>query len=278
MVFTLSCSDGNDGGGGSSSGETFTESFAIKEITDDSFTYVEYEDWECMSDGKLEKDEKTRDATYSINNGVLTLKWSKWSDTEYDFNGKSSELIGTWTRNKDKKAHCQKDEDGYIECDYGYDVTKAVFTQNSVSITRDFCWTDEVNNGHVNSRGWTEKVIDCSTAELRKGNEVVKYNIKGSGNSEKWTLTYKGKSCEASWSEPSKSSMEEACEEAVKMAEEEGGSHWNYYEEILYGASEMNFIKCLKDNNFPMELFGGSSGEGNDGYEGAAMLKKKLRR
>ncbi|MDR3002282.1 MAG: hypothetical protein LBU89_13605 [Fibromonadaceae bacterium] len=273
MTLTFSCSDGN--GGDSSSGDTFTESLAIKEINDNSFTYVSYEEYDCRSNGTLEKYEGIREAAYSINNGVLTIKWRERSDApEFNFNGNSSSLIGTWTRSKNKAAHCYED-DYYNDygCHYGYDFTKAVFTQNKVSITRDFCWTDEEEDGKVNSIGWATKVIDCNTVEQKKGNDVVKLNIKFSNNSMKWTATYNGKSCEASRSEPSVSDMEKACKEAV----EKGGHDYDeYYWDLLYGDSWEKFETCMIDKGFPKDLFGDS--DDDESYEGAAMLGKKMRR
>ncbi|MDR3000897.1 MAG: hypothetical protein LBU89_06495 [Fibromonadaceae bacterium] len=271
MALTFSCSDGN--GGDSSSGGTFTESLAIKEITDDSFTYVAYENYDCRSNGTLQKYEETETAVYSINNGVLAIKWRERSSDapEFNFNGNSGSLIGTWTRNKNKAAHCYE-EYGYTECHYGYDITKAVFTQKNVSITRDFCWTDEIRDGQVDG-DWTVKVIDCSNIELRKGNDVVKYNLKVNSNSEKWTVTYNGKSCEISLSEPSRTSKENACKEAV----EKGGHYYDeYYSELLYGSEIEKFEKCMMDNNFPEGLFGDS--DDDESYEGAVMLGKKMRR
>jgi hypothetical protein len=283
-----SSSSGTDGNsssgteGGNSNGDTFTESLAIKEITDDSFTYVSYEGYDCQSNGTLEKYEDTEMATYSINNGVLTIKWEGWSEApEFNFSGNSSSLIGTWTRNKNKAAHCKEryyynEYDGFW-CDHGYDITKAVFTQNNVSITQDFCWTDEEKDGRVDSRGWTIRVIDCNTIEQKKGNDVVKINIKFSNNSIKWTTTYNGKSCELSRSEPSVSDMEKACKEAVEI---DGQYHYSeYYWKLLYGSEEEKFEKCLINNNFPEELLGGGGSDyGDDSYEGATMLGKKMRR
>ncbi|MDR2580844.1 MAG: hypothetical protein LBC85_07625 [Fibromonadaceae bacterium] len=282
MAFTLSCSDGGGDGGGGGSG-TFTEVFAIKEITSDSFTYVEEESYDCQSDGTLKKREYTEKGTYSIAGNVLTLKWEDWSDAaEYNFNGNSSGLIGTWTRNKNKAANCREDEDyDRVWCDYLYDVTKAVFTQNSISITADICWTDQFKDGNVR-RGWTVKVIDCNNFEERKGNETVKTNFKFSGNSAKLTYTYNGKSCERSWSEPSLAARQKACADAVKQAAADGGYYEDYYEDILY-SRDKNFEKCLTDNNFPEDLFGVNH-EHEDEFdpsrdsEGSVMLKKKVRR
>jgi hypothetical protein len=298
MALTISCSsdDGDDSStssssgtdgnsssgteGGDSNGDTFTESLAIKEVTNNSFTYVGSEGYDCQSNGTLEKYEYTETAAYSINNGVLAIKWDIWREApEFNFNGNSSSLIGTWTRNKNKAAHCKEqyyrgEYEGFY-CDENYDITKAVFTQNNVSITYDFCWTDEIKDGDVDWRGWTAKVIDCSNAERRKGNDVVRYNIKVSEKSGKWTLTYNGKSCERSWSEPSVSDMEKACKEAV----EKGGHYYqDYYEDLLYFSEEKKLEECMKDKGFPEDLFassGGGSDYGDDSYEGTVMLRKK---
>lgn len=245
-----SCSDGGDdgplGGGG-----PITETYTLKGKTDSQFTYVEEEEYySCEDGGILETRRETDEETiyYSIENNTLTWE-NKYSDDDtLNFKGTSRELVGTWTRTKNKAAACRISEydDTYKECKEGYDITQAVFTNTTVAITRDECFTDEIVDGstYYNYRGWKVKIIDCNTIEISKGAEKI--TVKETRTSEE--VSYKGKSCKAS--EPSKSQSQAACQKAWNEYQDE--YYWEeYYYEFLYA----DFDKCVKGLNLPPEFY-----------------------
>ena len=257
-AFTLSCSDGggDDSSSGSVSGPT-TETYKMASIYNDYFIYDEGDDYRCTEDG-LKAEKQYIRINYSIDNKVLTIK-SNEDDDALRFNGVQNTLEGTWARARGKtpfgkgcSSNLYEDsEDSYYwYCDLDDDITKMVITNETIAITRDICYTDELGDWG----GWTTKATDCNNTEIRKGNDVIKYNIKLGNNSVKETYTYNGKSCERSWSEPSVSQREKACKDAVEKAAEEGGDYYDYYSDILEGESWEKYEKCLKDNNFPEDF------------------------
>jgi len=238
-ALTLSCSgdDGGDSGSGS-----VTETYTLENKTDEQFTYtgVEEDDEYCRN-GVLEEREYSRTVYYSIDNKVLTWgsAWSYDGDT-IQFKGTTDELIGTWTRTKDKATSCKlrtdHDGDSWISCKEDYDITKAVFTATSVEITRDECGTDWVKNGE-SYKGWITKVIDCDAVEYSKGSEKITYRETRTTE----VANYKGKSC--SYSRPTKAQKQDACKKAQNESD---------YWDILDRLGE-NYYKCLK-NLLPPEF------------------------
>ena len=241
LALTLSCSNGGDDDSGGS-GEVFT----LTEKKSDRFTYEEvYEEENCASGGtlKTEKYVDERTVRYSIKNNVMTWE-SRRSDDTLKFKGSSNELIGTWTRTKNKAASCELqtsyyDGESYYECKEGYDITKAVFTETTVAITRDICETDEIVSGSPWRRGdegWKMRPINCDSYEIYKGAKVV--TVKENGHNVE--VSSGGKTCKMS--EPSKSQKQAACKEAWNKSKSE---YEHYYWEILEELEE-NFFDCLK--------------------------------
>jgi len=250
-----SCFSSEDDGGESTS---VTETYRITNINDNYITFVEENAWyECTEDG-LEPHDYTYNMNYSIENNVLT---TDIFDSEIRFNGNSNAIIGTWTRNKNKQESCRDhysnysgEYDGYW-CDDNYDIVKAVVTQTDLTITRDFCSTDEIKDGEVNRGGWTMKVINCNSVEFLKENEKVQISIDGYGYGSTFKLTYKykGKSCTLD-EKPSLSKRQSACNKAI--SECTSSSDYNCVEDKYGDALYGDFEKCMSDNNFPDGLFG----------------------
>jgi hypothetical protein len=186
----------------------------------------------------LEEATHKDEISYSINGKTLSF----WG---IEFNGNSTSLIGTWTREA-YSASCGAND---YSCEDNNKVSKAVFTQNSVTYT--YCIGGGVSeeereddDGIVIGK---RKFIDCGTYEETRGTETVIVKYLGTET----TATYRGKTCKAPM-QHSESKMREACTEAYNKANAEGydGSGYvvrSYYFEIL----NKDIIKCLKDNNFP---------------------------
>jgi len=284
-VLTLSCSSGDDEGSSGGSGP-ITESFTLKDVTADQFTYVEVEVYDrCEEGGVLKIEVETYEETvkYSIKNNIMT--WSnRWAEDTLNFKGTSNELIGTWTRTKDKNASCgprteryctggghwdyetdewvceRYEEDTWNECKSGYDITKAVITATTIAITRDECRTDEMTERTYN--GWTRRVVNCDTYEMVKGSDKVTVR-ETRANIE---ISYKGKSCRMS--EPSKAQKEAACREAWNKYHLTDNYWDDYYWDILEG----DFEACLK-RILPPELMGG--GDDYDDYNSYGKVAAK---
>jgi len=264
-VLALSCSDGGDEG--SSGGSTpITESFTLKNVTADQFTYEEVDVYDsCEEGGVLEtrKDSWENTVNYSIKNNIMTWSNRRAEDT-INFKGTSSELIGTWTRTKDKNASCgprteiyctdgghwdyeidewvceRYEEETWNECKEDYDITKAVFTQTTVKITRDYCYTDRMTEGEPwwrGDNGWKTRPVNCNAYEVYKGSEIV--TIKEDRNSAE--ASSKGKKCK---SEASKKQKENACKEAwdkYHLTE-------NYWDDYYWGILYKDFYDCLANS------------------------------
>jgi hypothetical protein len=310
LAFTFNACDSGGGGGGvggdgtggksSNSGNPGTpDSYTLVSYNSNSFTYNwDSESYRCidLNGGTLEKE--TYDFTeamgysmyYSNGNYILVLgrcnSWSSgmngimnctgFSDTDtIHFKGTSSNLIGTWTRTKDKAASCKmkterycKDydsdkceckeykEESWMDCKEYWDYTKLVFTQNTVAITRDYCRTDGMIDEEVRDNGWRYKITGCDTYEMSKGTEKVTVRINKGTNWESWEGTYKGKTCKLT--ETSVSQRAKACSDAWKT-----GVSGSELEEAYYDLLDKERFKCLVDNNFPEESYKGG-GDADD--------------
>jgi len=251
MAFTFSCSGGDDpADGGEGTGNTnegfSTYTYGIKDVTDVSFTMVEK--WnECQENGTLKELTEDNEVSYSVNGQTLSFLSVKDNYGSYpigiDFKGNSNSLIGTWTR-QPFSANC---EDYEKECDWYNEISKAVFTQNSLILTHCVSEREEYEyNGIVVKR----KVINCGTAEdtKTKGTDTVIVLM----DFEKQTATFNNETC-ISWfsdSEHSKSKEGAACTEAfnrVKAEGNDGSAIKRYFAEILREEED----KCLKDKQFP---------------------------
>jgi len=259
-ALTLSCSD--DGGGDSGGGTgPVTETYTLKNKTNEQFTYiVVYKDNDCREGGILSDYIDEKNIKYSIDNKILTWgsAWSYDGDT-IQFKGTTDELIGTWTRTK---APCDLHTYGnysYRECKEDYDITKAVFAEKTVEITRDECPTDELTDGGNFEGDWKTNIKDCNTIELSKGSEKITW--RRTRTSEE--IGYKGKSCK--YSEPPKAQKEAACKKAWN--EKTSDYYWqDAYDEIL----EADYNKCLATLNLPPELMG------DDDYDDYVKAAKPL--
>jgi hypothetical protein len=279
-----SCPTGYDVGSQSSSSSGgnnnpgTSDSYILVSYNSNSFTYIpeEREHYRCIDGGTLEKETNYRENTtmsYSMNysNGNHILVLGSYGDTLH-FKGTSANLIGTWTRTKDKNASCelntwtscidfdrdkceckQYKENSYIKCKNDYDITKLVFTQNAVAITRDRCRADEMIDGEVRN-GWRYKIIGCDTYEMSKGTEKVTVTHRKTNLEETWEGTYNGKTCKLS--DPPISQKAKACSDAWK-----DGHTGGKLEDAYYDLLEKDMDKCLIDNNFPKESYSGDEDE-----------------
>jgi hypothetical protein len=259
-------------GGNDSGGSKDVKVYDLVNKTADQFTYMEaYEDEYCYEGGVLknEKDSSSKTINYSINNKIMTWEY-KWSHDTLNFKGTSNELIGTWTRTKNKAASCKLYTDDYYgdswyECKEGYNITKAVFTETNVEITRDICYTDEMEDGREEENGWKQRVVDCNIVELYKGTD----KIMGEITKDKETISYKGESCTIEF-DPPKSQKEAACREAWNRYQEE--YYWeDYYYDILY----KDFNDCLK-RILPAELMKDDDDYGKVAAKPLAKAKAKI--
>jgi hypothetical protein len=250
----------NSNGGDESGGFVSTEVYTLVNKTADQFTYMEvYEDEYCEGGVlKNEKDSSSNIINYSINNKIMTWK-GRWHDT-LNFKGTSNEFIGTWTRTKNKAASCGIDEeyDDYY-CKRGYDIIKAVFTETNVSITRDICYTDQLEDVEEEINGWKTKV-DCNTVEIYKGTDKATMKIT---NNEEISYSYKGESCTIE-----KSKKEAACKKAWDKYHLTDDYLEDYYD-ILY----KDFDDCLK-RILPAELMEEMENDDDYGKVAAKPLAK----
>jgi len=216
------------GGGSSSSngsggiGNLVTETYTLDSWDDEQFTFIVVETGDrCMEGGRLQTktDEFPNTINYSIANRKMTC-YMGYEDTDtLLFNGASNALMGTWTRTKNKAASC-----GYEYCKEGYDITKAVFTDTTIAITRDECLTDREEEWTED--GLTMKIIDCNTMEVSRGPDKVTVTETKTSS----VVKYNGKSCEYNEAALSRAQKQDACRAA--WAEHQGEDHWedNYYE------------------------------------------------
>jgi hypothetical protein len=211
------------GGSTPGGGKIVTEVYAIKEIRPD-FIIVEYPDYECTEEGLKERASSwlMRGFYYSVNNNVLTFGRS---GSNVKFNGTSNDIIGTWTRSKNKAAHCKDYYDEYddeydYECEDGYDITKFVVTAQTVTATRDMCPTDIFKNGE-NKDGYTIRVTNCFTATISNGVNTLKMEFDLNKMSQK--VTYNGKSCETKL-RPTEAERRTACNKAINSCRNNSSS------------------------------------------------------
>jgi len=300
-ALTISCSD--EGGDDPGSPSIESETYELVSKTSDQFTYAEVDSRErCTDGGKLEQRTETYNNTvnYSISNNIMTWE-NRWREDTLNFKGTSNNLIGTWTRTKNKDASCRKEtetwcrresddcletyeyclewddyyeecldsysycseyrceeyiEETYLSCKEGWDITKAVFTENTVGITREECETDEMTDGDIWRQGdgsWKMRPINCNSYEIYKGTDKV--TVREGGNNNVEVSASNGKSCKMS--EPSKAQKEAACKEAwdkYHQTEE----YWNdYYGDFLW----KGFYDCLK-NDMPKGFWTDDEEEG----------------
>jgi hypothetical protein len=211
IVFTFSCSSGSDGGGNNSDdinrngSRKITEVYALKDITDKSFTFIYIDtipgsDY-CGVSGILKRKAEVYDVTmdYIINN--KTLVWQYGYDDGLQFRGTSDNLVGTWTRGINKYGDFEN-------------VTKAEFIGNELKVTYDYCAPDRIffRYGEDRGNGWKIRNVNCETYEIYKGNEAI--TVKETSSRDvisTLVITYKGKTC----GHPI-SYYENACSEAWK--------------------------------------------------------------
>jgi hypothetical protein len=219
ITLTLSCSGGDDnpdGGSDGGVGEGRIITFGIKDIGKSSFTVID-KWYDCQEEnGELKERTEEREESYSLNGKTLSLYG-------IEFNGSQTSLIGTWTR-EPFSASCEKDD---YDCNR---VSKAVFTENSLSITRCLMEIGERERTCDNGVTIIEKYIDCGTAESKNGTETVRLNASASGT--ETIATYKGNTCKVPL-ELSESQMRAACKEAYNKAKTEGDYKESYYYDIL---------------------------------------------
>jgi hypothetical protein len=229
---------------------TSTEAYTIEEITS-SYIRLKKNIYECTEEGLIEIGEYLN-AYYSIDNKVLTFQIiheSHGSSIVIDtliFNGtKYDEIIGIWTRNKTSGCYFPN------FCN----ITRLAVTENTASITRDFCNTDRYSvgsrDGDFGDDGYTVASIkNCSEYTISNGTNTI--NITVSGNVF-YSLTYNGKICE--YKESSFRSASErtlACAKAINDCQ--GNNDYNCIEEAYYDYFEEIFSDCLENNNFPIKL------------------------
>ncbi len=255
-----------------------TEVYRLEDITDSSFVRVEdYVYYSCKETGELigTPGSNTDFTPYSIGNDVLSLLWEEYDSTYLQFNGSSESLTGTWTRSKNKEADCKLKYDDYddeydLECINGWESVKAVFTQNTLSVTSDVCLFGDDFYMHPNTEeqgGWLYQTPeDCNTMVMAKGDKKITATVKAFLEENRFELVYKynGKSCTRALNTIFVAVQDEAC----KIVAETGRDYQDVRRELL----EAPFYQCLEDNNFPMELF--SDEEESDSY--AKVLARKI--
>jgi hypothetical protein len=250
------------GGNSSSSGSTNnngysfsdTDVYVLVNYDGDSFTYAT-DEYGCANGGILKKSSYNNtmyySINYSINNNILALiKYNGITRDTIDFKGTSNNIIGTWTRTKNK------------DCKDDWGITKLVFTQDTVAIT--YCYTDMHWNGeeHKNSEYpnsvWKYNIIDCDTYELLKGTEKVR--IKRKRKSDNYIeATYNGKTCTYSNLNYSVPQRVKACSDAWREVQIQGGYLADYYSDFLLKDMREYWRECTE--NFPDGVFSGGARE-----------------
>jgi len=236
-------SSGGNSGGGSSSGSNSGTTYNLVDsgVDGDGDAYFAYSvpgGWELCEEGVYSPEDYEHTIYYSIDNKKMT--WGLDPDYSIQFSGTSNELIGTWTRTKSK---CELVDDYYygesmMYCRPNYDVTKAVFTDATVAITRQICPTDDNVDGSSPADGWTLKVKDCNTLEVSNGSDKIAVTQSNDGGEK---TTYKGKSCELS---VTKAKKQAACKTAWEEWED-GDYMWilnRDYNECLEGILPEEFF------------------------------------
>jgi len=162
-----------------------------------------------------------------------------------EFNGNSSNIIGTWTRNP-YSVNCGND----FQCQNNDAISKVVFTQNSVTYTTcldNVGITGELLGEEV--EGVKIKTTDCNTKEFFRGTERVieKYYP------DHQEATYNGKTCKSI-----KTNISKECSEMINILKEIGIDENSEDYEVTLGVYVSMYLgprrfdsKCLEDNNFP---------------------------
>jgi hypothetical protein len=263
-----SSSSGGKGNSSSSNGSGNPETpstYTLVSYNSNSFTYI-YTDGEysCTNGGTLKEETHDRTINYSLNysaNNNILVWGEQWSGDTLHFNGTSNNLIGTWTRTKDKNASCTD-----YDCKEGWGITKLVFTQNTVTITGGFaggnnCPTDEMTDGKINYNGWKDKIISCDTYEMSKGTEKVTMKYVNRHSTE---VTYNGKTC----TNKGFSQRTKACRDAWNQILAQGGTaHQSELEDYYYGFLKKDFEECVANNNFPEGVLDDDPSDGGGGVE-----------
>jgi len=232
--------------GNGSNGKLVTETYDLMDMDEEQFTYKEvYTEDRCRQGGTLvtESEEYFNTINYSIANKIMTC-FMGYEDTDtLRFKGTSNALIGTWTRTKNKATSCGYEYEWY-SCKEGYDITKAVFTQTTVAITRDECPTDREEEW-TDEYGWKSRIIDCNKMEISKGSDKITV-IETRTSSE---VSYKGKTCKYDELSFTPAQKQAACREAWSDYQNEV-----YWEDHYYDILEKDWELCLRDV-LPEELF-----------------------
>jgi len=255
--------DSSDSNNGSNSSGGTTETYTLEKHEDlIYFRYkggVSYES--CEAGGDLVEYPYERLVFYSIDNNILNWTWTFSYDDDLivgdtlNFKGTSNNLTGTWTRTKNKNASCELNDEfdfPFIDCKEGYDITKAVFTNDKVTITRDECRTDDAVNGAVDYRGWKTKVVNCNTIEYSKGSNKVTKKFTKNGEE----MSYNGSEpCK----QPDKPTKQAACAAAYAKYVAEGGDvdEWDSY--YYYQNIGDPYYSCL-ENTLPDDWWGYDEG------------------
>ena len=251
MAFTISCSSSDDGGGNDtgSSGPR-TQHYTVMDITSDYIEISIPDEWGyCESDG-FKTESWTRTIKYSIDNGVMSANFG-YDDKTIDFNGNSNDVIGTWTRNKNKSESCGDIYGyGYYECIEGFDIVKLDISRTQIAVTQDICITDGREDGRVRD-GWTYRISDCNSYTISKGSHTIKVYEDYKDNIESWTLTYNGNTC--SGKEASFNERKAACNSAIATCA--SSSDYNCIENAFYSVIEnfADFDLCMQ-RNMPEEF------------------------
>jgi hypothetical protein len=265
LTLATSCSKSGDSGNASSSGQTnfegenFTENYDLEYLQDGSFAYYKLDEWyDCKEGGNLVKEsvEYSEKIIYSINNRVLT--WEHEYNWDYDtlnFAGTSNNIVGTWTRTKNRNANKPD-----------WDIVKAELTPSVVKITRELCVTDEQAN-YGEWRGWKYTVTSCNTYEMHKGTDRV--YIEYARNEDAYKATYKGKTCVDD--RRTVAQRERACKKAWDEYGSTAVDLADYYENFL----RSDFKDCMKRSGFPEELHGDYDDDDSIGAVSAKPLPKQ---
>jgi len=224
--------------GGSSSVEEWNlfgneNTFRIESMTQSSFTQtMDLYCLETLGNSNIGK------ISYSKNGTTLSF----WG---LEFNGNSSSIMGTWTR-EPYSATCEENDSN---CKGNNNISKAMFTQNSVTYTTCI---GEIGTKKI-SDSVTVKTTDCNTREYSNGTEKVIEKV----YSDYRTATYKSKTCRTPEGEGSILSM---CTWLKNAYEKDGvvmdENSEDYDLQVFFGllayiVSESFDSKCLEDNNFP---------------------------
>jgi len=231
-------SSSSSGGGGNGGTETYA--YTLDDDGEHFTLFIPQESFYC-EEGVLKVAKDTSDIYqyYIIENNILTLTVTT-GDTVL-FSGSGNELVGTWTRTKGNRDNsCEYYNDPYQTCKDGYDITKAVFTEDKVTITREECYTDQYADGYVNEwNGYTTNVKDCNTLEYSKDSEKITKTLSKTGEK----ISYKNKVvCEY---DTSQNQQKAACKAA-----------WDEYEDDDYESILLETYRQCQNENLPGDYTG----------------------